>query len=75
MEGDKRGYVIASNGRVIGVAESAESAQRYALWRCLDRSYMGARFRWSRTHKLMAQPLEADHWSFTGIEIIPAPYV
>lgn len=71
----KRGFVITSNGRVMAIAETAEGAQRYALWKCVDREYLGARFRWTRTHKLMAQRLKAQHWSFTGIEIIPATYV
>ncbi|MFM9643145.1 hypothetical protein [Streptomyces turgidiscabies] len=74
MEG-KRGFVISSNGKIMAIADTAEGAQRYALWKCVDREHLGAKFRWTRTHKLMAWGLNADHWSFTGIEITPASYV
>jgi len=74
MEGN-RAFVIAANGKIMAIATTADAAQRYALWKCIDPDFLGARFRWTRTHKLMARHVQADHWSFTGVEIIPASYV
>ncbi|MEU4150841.1 hypothetical protein [Streptomyces sp. NPDC026659] len=76
MDGNDDGgaWVISDNGKIRGVASNADAARRFVIRACIDIDYRGARFRWTKTHKLFAQrPMRV--WAWTGIEIIPAPII